>query len=223
MSRVLEDRLAASPALLDEVIGVVLAGGLGRRLGGSKAERKLAGRPLLVHVADRLAPQLVRGNLLLNANDAGAWAALGLPIIADTVDGRPGPLAGVLAAMQASGSRVRWVISAPTDTPFLPLDLVTRLMDQQHDSGAEIVLAASDAGPCQVCGLWSVTLAADLAHCLAIGQNKVMDFVERYAMSSVHFPRQAVGQSSVDPFFNINTADDLAQAERLLSAETRWT
>lgn len=213
-----EEVLAVAPPPSDEVLGVVLAGGLGRRLGGAKAQRLLAGRPLLTHVLDRLMPQLAPGRLMLNINgDASAFAAYGLPIIPDTIAGRPGPLAGILAAMLGAGAGAAWVLTAPTDTPFLPPDLVNTLMSRQRETGVDIVLANSQAGLCQVCGLWSVGLASALADRLAIGQNTVLDFAERHAHSSVPFPPQWLGRQSIDPFFNINTADDLAIAERMLT------
>ncbi len=208
------------------VVGVILAGGLGRRLGGGdKALRLLAGQPLVAHVVARLAPQLAPGRLLLNANGVGPeLTSFGLPLLADTRPGRPGPLAGILAAMQAIRSEAGedgWVLSAPTDTPFLPLDLVARLAEQQSSAAADIVLAGSAAGLCQVCGLWSCRLADALAQSLAIGQNKVLAFASAHKMSQVTFPPQPVGGEKVDPFFNINTADDLAAAERLLSHESQ--
>ncbi len=207
-----------TPLLERSVItGVILAGGLGRRLGGGKAQRALAGRPLLEHVIARLAPQLAPGRLVLNVNSgAPDLAALGLPIVPDTVTGNPGPLAGILATMQAVGG-APWVLSAPTDTPFLPFDLVARLAQRQAETGAAIVLANSDAGLCQVCGLWSADLAAALAQSLANGQNKVLDFAADHAFATVRFPLQQIGRATVDPFFNINTPDDLAAAERFLS------
>jgi molybdenum cofactor guanylyltransferase len=205
------------PAQPDTVVVVVLAGGLGRRIGGGKAQRLLQGRPLLAHVVARLAPQAGPGRLLLNVNDGAAkLAAYGLPVVADTLAGRLGPLAGVLAAMQFA-KQADWVVSAPTDAPFLPLDLVTTLLRCQQDTGASIVLAESEAGLAQVCGLWSVQLAEPLAQSLASGQNKVLDFAARHAFATVRFPPQQIGGRSVDPFFNINTPDDLAAAERLLS------
>jgi molybdenum cofactor guanylyltransferase len=201
----------------DKVVGIILAGGLGRRLGGGgKAQLLLAGRPLLAHVIERMALQLAPGQLRLNANgDPAELAEFGLPIVPDTIAGRPGPLAGVLAGMQ---TKAAWVLTVPTDTPFLPLDLLAALIARQAETGAEIVLAASDAGLCQVCGLWSADLAAALAQSLASGQNKVLDFATRHGAVQAHFPLQQIGHATVDPFFNINTPDDLASAERILSA-----
>ncbi len=211
-----------SVAQTGTVVGVILAGGLGRRLGGGKAQRLLAGRPLLGHVIARLEPQFAPGQLLLNSNgEAVDLAHIGLPTIADSVAGRPGPLAGILAAMIAAKDlpgRPNWVLSAPVDTPFLPLDLVAVLGQRQRETGTAIVLARSDAGLCQVCGLWSVSLAATLAQSLESGQNKVLDFAAQHGAAEGRFPLQRIGSASADPFFNINTPDELAHAERILSA-----
>ena len=202
------------------VLGVILAGGLGRRLGGDKATRPLAGQPMLAHVIARLAPQFAPGLLLLNSNGhAVELTHIGLPVIADTVVGRPGPLAGILAAMIAAQDlpgRPIWVLSAPTDSPFLPFDLVTVLCQRQTETGAAVVLARSDGGLCQVCGLWSASLAGALAQSLASGQNKVLDFAAQHGAAEVSFPSQRIGGVDVDPFFNINTLDDLAAAEKLI-------
>jgi len=207
-----------------ETVGVILAGGLGRRIGGRKAGRLLAGRSLLAHVLDRLAPQFPPGRLVLNANDMDPeFRQFGLPIVPDTVAGRPGPLAGLLAAMQLAERRhqdIRWVLSAPTDTPFLPCNLLVALTRRQRESNADIVLSDSEAGLAHLCGLWSVGLATPLAHALAIGQNRVLDFVSRPAVASVRFPLQQIGRHTVDPFFNVNTLDDLAAAEHILKRET---
>lgn len=197
---------------------VILAGGRGERLGGDKPLAKLAGRPLVAHAVDRLRPQLAAGKLALNVNGRPeAYAFLGLPVIPDSVTDQPGPLAGLLAAMQAADSGSKWILSVPADTPFLPLDLAARLLAAAALGDAEIVLAAADAGICQVCGLWSIELAAGLARSLASGQNKVMAFVQQRRWSRVDFPPVTIGGKAIDPFFNVNTPADLARAEELLT------
>ena len=207
-----------------QILGVILAGGLGRRMGGrDKALVPLAGQPLAGHVAERLGPQLPPGRLLLNASDPdGRFARIGPPVIADQGAGRPGPLAGLLAAMRAAQTLrppASWVLSAPTDTPFLPGDLVARLTAEAKSGNLDIVLAASAAGLCQVCGLWAVDLTKDLADTLANGQNKVLSFVERHRWTKVEFPSVPIGTGFADPFFNINTPGDLDRAMQLLGSE----
>lgn len=214
--------MKSKSAPLHSLLAVVLAGGHGRRLGGGKPTTMLAGRPLIAHVVARLRSQVAPGRLMLNANEpAGAFAALGLPVIGDSVAGRPGPLAGILAAIGAAADGTRWVLSAPTDTPFLPPDLVARLLAEAESGDAEIVLAASAAGTCQVCGLWSVGLAGELAQALAGGHNTVMAFVERCRWSRVEFAPAIIGGQTVDPFFNINTPADLARASELLDVKPK--
>ena len=207
------------------ILGVILAGGRGLRLGGGeKSLVPLADRPLGAHVAARLAPQLPAGRLLLNANGPpGAYAAIGLPVVADADATRPGPLAGLSAVMQAAkriAPDATWVLSAPTDTPFVPRDLVARFAIVAAEGGAEIVLGSSAGGLCQVCGLWSVTLLSGLAEALASGQNKVMWFVEQHRWAQVTFPPEAIGAELVDPFFNINTPADLKWAVELLRSKS---
>jgi molybdopterin-guanine dinucleotide biosynthesis protein A len=208
----------------DHILGVILAGGQGRRMGGrDKAVVLLAGRPLAAHVARRLAPQLPPGRLVLNANGPPeALAELGLPVVGDATANRPGPLAGLVTAMQAAKAMspaADWVLSVPTDTPFLPDDLLDRLAAEAAAGEAEIVLAASAGGLCQVCGLWSVGLQDSLAAALASGQNKVLDFVERHRWARVEFPPQSIGAATCDPFFNVNTPEDLARATELLDSQ----
>ena len=215
--------MIAPPPIVNLISGVILAGGRGYRLGGTdKALQMLAGRPLVAHVAARLAPQLPAGRLMLNANGSvEQFAQFALPVFADDVAGQPGPLAGILAAIRSTEKGVAWVFSAPTDTPFLPSDLVARLAADAEIGGVEIVLAASSGGLCQVCGLWSTSLEHDLAAALASGRNKVLAFAERHRWRQVEFPPVDVGAAAVDPFFNINTPEDLAIATGLLnSAQT---
>jgi molybdenum cofactor guanylyltransferase len=173
-------------------------------------------------VVARLKPQLPPGRLLLSTNaPRGAYDSLGLPIIGDAVPGRPGPLAGVLAAMQYTetfASASEWVLSAPVDTPFLSHDLVSRLCNEAAKGEASIILAASAGGLCQVCGLWQVALAKDIAAALAGGQNKVLAFVEAHRWARVEFPPEPAGNATVDPFFNVNTPADLASAAELLQS-----
>ncbi|CCD95754.1 Molybdopterin-guanine dinucleotide synthase, mobA [Bradyrhizobium sp. ORS 375] len=200
--------------------GVLLAGGLARRMGGGdKPMRVIAGRTLLAHVVARLAPQC--DPLVLNANgDPERFAAYGLTVVADDVAGFPGPLAGILAGLDWVAAHLpaaQWMISAPADCPFLPRDLVARLTDACTTERAELALAASGGHTHPVIGVWPVRLRADLRHAL-VGDDirKVTRFTARYKVATVAWP--VVPR---DPFFNANTAEDLAEAERLAALEDR--
>ena len=186
-------------------LGVILAGGAGRRIGGGKPVVMLAGKPLLAHVIARLAPQCAA--LAINANDPAGLDAHGLPIIADGAQGHQGPLSGVLAAMEwASAQGAKRVLTAPVDTPFLPPDLAARLIKAR----APIALAATDDGVQGTCGIWDVGLLCALVQALAAGQRKVTDFAMAQGAVRVHFDTR-------DAFLNINTPDDLAAAQAMLA------
>ena len=194
----------------------ILAGGSARRMdGAAKPLLPLGGRPILTHLLDRLRPQA--GPVALNVNGpAGAYAGHGLPILPDPVEGRPGPLAGVLAAMDwAAGLGAPAVVTVAGDTPFLPADLVARLTRAAGPSG--LAVAASGQGAAirdhPVIGLWPVALRDDLALTLARGERRVRDVTLR------HGAGQAVWDCDpFDPFMNVNTPADLACAEALLAA-----
>lgn len=198
------------------VAGVLLAGGLARRMGGGdKALRSLAGRPLIAHVIERLRPQVTA--LVINANgDPQRFAAFGLPVVADSVPGFVGPLAGVLAGLDWAAQRVpdaTHLVSLPTDAPFLPEDLVSRLAAGMHAQGAELACAASAGQAHPVVGLWPLERREDLRHAVvAEGIRKVDVWTDRFRLAVVDFP---VG--AVDPFFNANRPEELADAERLLT------
>jgi len=182
--------------------------------GGDKCLRPLAGRPLLDHVIDRLAPQV--GPLLLNANgDAGRFAAYGLPVVADVIEGFAGPLAGILTGMEWTRAHVPtagWIVTVPTDAPFLPGDLVARLTDAVAGDERAIACAASAGRTHPVIGLWPVALAGDLRHALVDeGMRKIDAWTARHRLATVTWPAHPV-----DPFFNANRTDDLTLAERLL-------
>ena len=198
---------------------VVLAGGLGRRMGGGdKPMREIGGRTILEHVIERLAPQC--DGLVLNANgDPARFARFGLPVVADTVEGYPGPLAGVLAALEwaaANRPRVEWVVSAAGDCPFLPRDLVERLQQARRNEGADLAVAASGHQTHPVIGLWKVAARDELRHALVEEDMRKIDrWTARYKLATVSWPIEPV-----DPFFNANTVEDLAEAERLASLVT---
>ena len=193
--------------------GLLLAGGLGRRMGGGlKGMALLAGRPLLAHAAARAGPQVAC--LAVNANaPAEAFAELGLPVLPDPVAGFAGPLAGVLAGMiRAREAGYGWVASFPCDAPFFPETLVRDLAAEAGE--ADIVTATSGGRRHPVFALWAVRLADDLRAALAgEGLRKVDRWTARHRTADVEFAVSPEG----DPFFNINTPEDLAAAEARLA------
>jgi molybdopterin-guanine dinucleotide biosynthesis protein A len=199
-----------------DTVGLLLAGGLARRMGGGdKSLKPLAGRPLLAWVVERARPQV--GALVLNANgDPGRFAGFGLPVAADSVPGFAGPLAGVLAGLEwalANAPDARWVASIATDTPFFPPDLVARLRDAAERENAEIACAASGGRTHPVFALWPVRLAGDLRRALVDeGVRKIDAWTARHRVAEVPFPAEPL-----DPFFNLNTPEDVAEAERTLA------
>ena len=198
--------------------GVLLAGGLARRMGGGdKPMRSIGGRTILDRVIARLKPQC--GGLILNANgDPARFAAFGLPVIADTVQDFPGPLAGILAALDwtaANRPDVGWILSAATDCPFLPRDLVARLQRARIEQGAQLAVAASGGQSHPVIGLWSVALREELRQALVVEDVRKIDrWTARYRLATVTWPAEPL-----DPFFNANTMDDIAEAERLAALD----
>jgi molybdopterin-guanine dinucleotide biosynthesis protein A len=197
-------------------LGAILAGGQSRRMGTEKALVPLAGRPLIAWVADRLAPQV--DGLLVNANGEPArFAALGLPVVADAVPGHPGPLAGILAALdwaRAHRPRARAVLTVPTDCPFLPTDLAGRLVDALAQ-GAPAAVAASGGRRHPVIGLWPVELAEALRAALVVeGLRRAEQWVDRCGGVAVDFPG-----APADPFLNVNSPGDVAlAAARIVTA-----
>ena len=196
-----------------DAVGVILAGGLARRMGGGdKPMREIDGRTILDHVISRFQPQCA--DLLLNANgDPERFSAFGLPVIADTVADYPGPLAGILAALDwtaAHRSDARWVASVAGDCPFLPTDLVARLRTAQEQVDATLVVAQSGEQRHPVAGLWRVDLREELRDALLSGVRKIELWTGRYPIAVATWAVEPV-----DPFFNVNTSDDLAEAKRL--------
>jgi molybdenum cofactor guanylyltransferase len=201
-----------------KIPGVLLAGGLARRMGGGdKPMRTIAGRTILDRVIARLKPQC--DGLILNANgDPARFAAFGLPVIADGVADFPGPLAGILAALDwAAVNRpdVAFVLSAAADCPFLPRDLASRLYGALTAENGELAVAASDGQSHPVIGLWSVALRDQLRHALVVEDIRKIDrWTARFRLATVTWPVEPL-----DPFFNANTMDDIAQAERLAALD----
>jgi molybdopterin-guanine dinucleotide biosynthesis protein A len=205
---------------IEPVIGVLLAGGQSRRMGGGdKCLLELAGKPLLAHVIERLKPQA--SALVLNANgDLDRFSEFGLPTIADPVEGFAGPLAGVLAGFtwaRENAPDTRWIVTAATDTPFFPQDLVARLLDATKGQYPAIALASSNERMHPVFGLWPVALAGDLHQALESGTRKVLDWTDRHKTVTAEFPGIETGGITIDPFFNANRPDDMAHAAAVLA------
>ncbi len=199
---------------MNKVVGCILAGGLARRMGGGdKGLIELAGRPVLDHVIDRFGAQV--GSVILNANgDPDRFAGYGLPVMADTVEGFAGPLAGVLAGLSWAAENVpdaEWVATAATDTPFFPTDFVGRLLAAIQHQGADMACAASDGRNHPVFGLWPVRLKDDLHSALVDEDIRKVDlWTARHKLIAVEFTA-----SGFDPFFNVNRPDDVPEAERI--------
>lgn len=195
---------------------IILAGGLSRRMGTDKALIRLGEMPLALHLAARLAPQVSTVSLNAPLDHALSGA---LPLIPDSKPDRPGPLAGVLAGLRAfartPASPPTHILTTPCDTPFLPHDLVQRLAEQaDHET---IVMAASAGRTHPVTALWPVTLADDLDQWLEQpSHRRVFDFIARHPAKTVDFPLHDGPFGPVDPFFNINTPEDLALASAIL-------
>lgn len=198
-------------------VGVLLAGGLARRIGGGdKCLRPLGSETLLARVIARAAPQV--GPLILNANgDPARFAAYDLPVVPDVVEGNAGPLAGILTALDWAAAHAPHhplVASFATDAPFLPRDLVEVMTHARDLAGADLACAASEGRAHPVFGLWPVELREDLREALVEqGERKIDRWTASHRLVEVAFP-----SGHVDPFFNANRAEDLAEAERLIAA-----
>jgi molybdenum cofactor guanylyltransferase len=204
----------------NRLVGVVLAGGRSSRMGGGdKCLLPLGGRPVLVSVLARLKPQV--SDLIINANgDASRFVEFGLPVIADTVDGLAGPLAGVHAGIEwtkANAPGVDYVVTVASDTPFFPTDLVHRFIAELEEHPG-LLVATSEEGVHPVIGLWPLAMAPQLEDSLAQGMRKVGAWTKQHGAREVFFAPVEVGGRRVDPFFNINRPEDLAEASALLQA-----
>jgi molybdenum cofactor guanylyltransferase len=187
--------------------------------GGDKPLRQIGGRTILARIIARLEPQCEC--LAINANgDPLRFASFGLPVIPDSVTDGPGPLAGILAALDwaaANQPNAATVLTAPGDCPFLPRDLVHRLSHALSAEGAEIAMAASRGRPHPVIGLWRVALRDTLRRALVVeGVRRVREWTAR-----TRFAMVAWRAEPLDPFFNANTVDDLTEAERLATIDDR--
>lgn len=197
--------------------GVILAGGLARRMGGGdKTLAKVGNVTLLDRVIDRLAPQCER--LVLNLHgDQSRFARVALPAVADSIPDHAGPLAGILAGLDwfaANAPDIAWLVSVPGDCPFLPRDLVWKLHAARSEQARPIACAASGGQAHHVVGLWPLALREPLRRALIDeGLRKVETWTTRHGAALAEWPA-----SPLDPFFNINRPDDLAEASRLAAA-----
>ena len=197
---------------MNQPFGVILAGGQARRMGGGdKGLLPLGSSTILGHVIDRLAPQVA--GLALNANgEPDRFASFGLPVVSDSIDGFAGPLAGVLAGLDWAAARgADHIVTAAADTPFFPADLVPRLLMAAEDQGHPIALARTDNGRHPTFGLWPVALREDLRIALTEGVRKVVQWTDKHGTAMADFPT-----GRFDPFFNVNTPEDLALAQSYL-------
>jgi molybdopterin-guanine dinucleotide biosynthesis protein A len=195
-------------------LGLVLAGGLARRMGGGdKALIRIGGATILDRVLACLSAQCA--GIAINANgDPARFADTGLPVLADDVEGFVGPLAGVLAGLDflvAKKPGIEWMLSVPGDCPFLPDDLVERLHQARRAAGTPLACARSGEWRHPVIALWPVALRADLRRALVEeGLRKIEAWTARHGVAIADWPA-----APVDPFFNVNTPEDLAAAERI--------
>ncbi len=198
--------------------GLILAGGKSSRMGMDKALVPLAGKPLLAHVIARLVPQV--SDIVISANgDLSRFASFELPVTADSLAEYPGPLAGLFAGLEWYAKHrpdIRCVLSVPTDTPFLPGDLVSRLTAAKSSAGRPLIVR-SMSGVHPVVGLWPVAIAPNLRDAFRRGVRKVGAWAEALSAIEVAFPQTEIGGKMVDPFFNINRPEDLATAETWLT------
>jgi len=199
----------------DLTLGLILDGGRGRRMGGAdKGLVPLAGRPMLTYGVDRLRPQCAA--LAISANgDPARFSAFELPVLPDDPPDFSGPLAGIVAGLDhcaRNAPRLVYAASLAADTPFAPGDFVARLHEARRRSGAEIAVAASGGRAHHVAALWPVALADELRRALVDERlSKVESVLRRFRVAMVDWPA-----TRFDPFFNVNTPEDLARAEALL-------
>jgi molybdopterin-guanine dinucleotide biosynthesis protein A len=198
--------------------GLVLAGGLARRMGGGdKGLIRIGRETILERALGRVGPQCA--GVIINANgDPARFAGFGLPVVADDIAGFAGPLAGILAGLDwlaANAPAIAWLTSVPGDCPFLPRDLVRRLHAARLAAGVPLACARSGAWRHPVVGLWPVGLRADLRRAVVEqGLRKIEVWTARHGVGLAEWPAEPV-----DPFFNVNTPEDAAQAQHFAALE----
>ena len=201
-----------------ETFGLVLAGGLARRMGGGdKALIRIGNETILARSLARLGPQV--SGIVLNANgDPARFASFGLPVVADSVPDFAGPLAGILAGLDwvaANRPDIAWVASVPGDCPFLPRDLVAKLHAARIEGGKALACAHSGDWRHPVVGLWQVALREDLRHAITVEDlRKIEVWTARHGIALADWPTEPV-----DPFFNVNTPEDVARATKLAAEQ----
>jgi molybdopterin-guanine dinucleotide biosynthesis protein A len=201
-----------------QTLGLVLAGGLARRMGGGdKARIMIGGATILERVLARFKPQCAA--VILNANgDPARFADIGLPVVPDSVPDFAGPLAGILAGLDWAAAHAPHIVdiaSVPGDCPFLPTDLVERLHAVRAASGQTLACARSGDWRHPVVGLWPVALREDLRQALVgEGLHKIEIWTARHGVAIAEWP-----DTPVDPFFNVNTPEDVAAAERIAAEQ----
>jgi molybdopterin-guanine dinucleotide biosynthesis protein A len=200
------------------ILGLVLAGGLARRMGGGDKTRiRIGGKTILERVLARLKPQCAA--VILNANgDPARFADTGLPVVPDTVPDFAGPLAGILAGLDWAAAHVPAiadVASVPGDCPFLPGDLVARLSAARDAAGVPLACARSGDWRHPVVGLWPVALRQDLRKALVEeDMHKIETWTARHGIAIGDWPA-----TPIDPFFNVNTPADVAEAEGIAAQQ----
>ncbi len=204
------------PREFGKIAGTILAGGLSRRMGGGDKGLLLLGeKPLLLRIIERLSPQV--DALALNANgDPARFRSFGLEIFSDDRSDFAGPLAGILAAMiwaKANVPQATHLVTVPSDAPFIPVDLVDRLIDSARDEKKPLSAAFSQGRAHPVVALWPLSLREDLEQALDEGVRKIDLWTARHGVAFAHF--DAV---PFDPFFNVNTPEDLAKAAEILAS-----
>jgi molybdopterin-guanine dinucleotide biosynthesis protein A len=201
---------------LPPTLGLVLAGGLARRMGGGdKARIEIGGVTILDRVLAALSAQCT--GIILNANgDPERFADTGCPVVPDNVPGHPGPLAGILAGLDwlaEQDNGIEWIVSVPGDCPFLPDDLVERLHLARREKGTGVPLACARSGEWRhpTVGLWPLALRADLRKALVQEDlRKIEIWTARHGIAIADWPDQPI-----DPFFNVNTPEDAERASRI--------
>jgi molybdopterin-guanine dinucleotide biosynthesis protein A len=217
-------RISEARVNIPATLGLVLSGGRARRMGGGdKARIRIGGKTILERVIATLAAQC--SQLIINANgDPNRFADTGLRVVADGVPDYAGPLAGILAGLDWTAGHapeIEWIVSAPSDCPFLPSDLVARLHRARIEAGAPLACAASAQRPHPVVALWSLSVRQDLRHSLlSEGARKVESWTASRGVAVASWPT-----TPFDPFFNVNTTEDVAEANhiaaRLTKSETK--
>jgi molybdenum cofactor guanylyltransferase len=209
-------------SLHEPVAGILLAGGRSSRMGGGdKCLRLLGGRPILARIIERLEPQV--SGMVINANgEPSRFAAFGLPVVPDSIAGFAGPLAGIHAGLEwvkANWPDLRYAVTVATDTPFFPDDLVQKFLAEASGKPS-LGVARSAEGVHPVIGLWPVNLASALEVSLKQGERTVGKWVAEHGAVEVFFPEVEAGARRIDPFFNINRSEDLAEANAVLAGMT---